>query len=67
MEEHAAENAAEDKKCLAHVEELIEEWSKKGSPVAGLIIEPIQGEGGDNRASDEFFRALQELSARKGS
>ncbi|XP_003738558.1 4-aminobutyrate aminotransferase, mitochondrial [Galendromus occidentalis] len=66
LEQNVAENAAEDKKCLAHVEELIEEWSKKGSPVAGLIVEPIQGEGGDNRASDEFFRALKDLTERKG-
>ena len=67
LEQNVAENAAEDKKCLAIVEELIDEWAKKGNPVAGLIIEPIQGEGGDNRASDEFFRALKDLTEKKGS
>lgn len=64
--ENKAHNDAEDKKALANVEELIESYGKKGSPVAGMIIEPIQGEGGDNRASDEFYRNLRDLAARKG-
>lgn len=66
LEENARENAAEDAKALAHVEELIAQWEKKGCPVAGLIIEPIQGEGGDNRASDEFYKNLRDLAAKKG-
>ncbi|XP_022667073.1 4-aminobutyrate aminotransferase, mitochondrial-like isoform X2 [Varroa jacobsoni] len=66
LEQYAKENAAEDAKSLAHVEELIGQWEKKGCPVAGLIIEPIQGEGGDNRASDEYYRKLRDLSTKKG-
>ncbi len=30
--------------------------------IAGLIIEPIQGEGGDNHFRPEFFRALRTLA-----
>ncbi len=30
--------------------------------IAGLIIEPIQGEGGDNHFRPEFFRALRQLA-----
>jgi len=33
----------------------------RGTPVAGVIVEPIQGEGGDNHASAEFFRGLQQV------
>lgn len=31
-------------------------------PVAAIIIEPIQGEGGDNRASPAFYQALRDLT-----
>jgi len=44
------------------VEELIEKWEKKGNPVAGIIIEPIQAEGGDNHASPRFFQQLQKIA-----
>ncbi|XP_015922767.1 4-aminobutyrate aminotransferase, mitochondrial [Parasteatoda tepidariorum] len=65
LEEHTKENAAEDAKSLAHVEELIEQYKKK-RPVAGLIVEPIQAEGGDNHASDDYFRKLRQLCLKKG-
>lgn len=64
LEEHMSENKAEDAKCLAEVEDLIEEFKRKGRPVAGMIIEPIQAEGGDHHASPEFFQALQKLGKR---
>ncbi|KAG8036223.1 hypothetical protein G9C98_004803, partial [Cotesia typhae] len=34
--------------------------------VAGIIIEPIQAEGGDNHASPEFFQQLQKLTKKYG-
>jgi len=43
------------------VRERIAEFSGRGTPVAGVIVEPIQGEGGDNFASAEFFQALQQI------
>lgn len=33
----------------------------QGAEIAALIIEPIQGEGGDNHFRPEFFRALRRL------
>ena len=32
-----------------------------GDDIAALLIEPIQGEGGDNHFRGEFFRALREI------
>lgn len=67
LEENVRENAQEDARCLAQVESLIETYAKKGVPVAGIIIEPIQSEGGDNEASPEFFQSLQKISKKHGS
>jgi 4-aminobutyrate aminotransferase-like enzyme len=41
---------------LTKVQEIIEDQTKKGVPISGLVIEPIQAEGGDNHASKEFFQ-----------
>jgi len=35
--------------------------SQYGDDIAGLIIEPIQGEGGDNHFRKEFFLALRQI------
>uniref|UniRef100_A0A1A9X4W3 (S)-3-amino-2-methylpropionate transaminase n=1 Tax=Glossina brevipalpis TaxID=37001 RepID=A0A1A9X4W3_9MUSC len=66
LEENASCNEEEDKKCLTRVEELIEEYCKKERPVAGVIVEPIQSEGGDNHASPEFFQQLQCICKKNG-
>jgi 4-aminobutyrate aminotransferase/(S)-3-amino-2-methylpropionate transaminase len=63
LDAHAKENAAEEKKSLEEVEHLIKTWPVK---VAGLIVEPIQSEGGDNHASPAFFRALRQLTKKHG-
>lgn len=48
---------------IFQVEELFEEYNnEKKVPVAGVIIEPIQSEGGDNHASPEFFQELQRIT-----
>ncbi|XP_050507253.1 4-aminobutyrate aminotransferase [Diabrotica virgifera virgifera] len=67
LEQNERENRLEDEKCLAAVEELIEKYNKKGCPVAGIIIEPIQSEGGDNEASPEFFQQLQRIAKKHGA
>lgn len=33
-------------------------------PVAALITEPIQAEGGDNHASSAFFQSLRDITRR---
>ncbi|XP_014482932.1 PREDICTED: 4-aminobutyrate aminotransferase, mitochondrial isoform X2 [Dinoponera quadriceps] len=68
LEENARHNQQEDECCLAEVEELFEKYKKeKRTPVAGVIIEPIQAEGGDNHASPEFFRQLQRIIRKNGA
>lgn len=59
LSEHAAENAAEESRCLAATEQIIRTFP---SPPAAIIIEPIQSEGGDNHASPSFFQGLRTLT-----
>ncbi|KAI8943846.1 hypothetical protein NX059_001818 [Plenodomus lindquistii] len=59
LHEHAAENAAEESRCLAATEEIIKTFP---SPPAAVVIEPVQSEGGDNHASPAFFRGLRNLT-----
>ncbi|KAH7371942.1 aminotransferase class-III-domain-containing protein [Pyrenochaeta sp. MPI-SDFR-AT-0127] len=59
LEEHAAENAKEEQRCLEETERLIKEWHH---PPAAVIVEPIQSEGGDNHATPNFFRGLREIT-----
>merc|ERR1719222_1819277 len=64
LDENVRENEAEDARCLARVEELLAESSADGQPVAGVISEPIQAEGGDNHGSPAFFRGLADICKR---
>ncbi|KAF8246508.1 aminotransferase class-III [Wilcoxina mikolae CBS 423.85] len=59
LEQYAAENAAEEQQCLEETEQLIKSWY---CPVAAVVIEPIQSEGGDNHASPAFFQGLRDLT-----
>lgn len=59
LEEHAEENAKEEQRCLAEVEELLTTFH---SPPAAVIVEPVQSEGGDNHASPAFFQGLREVT-----
>lgn len=59
LEKHAQENAAEEQRCLQEVERLIKEFH---NPVAAVVVEPIQSEGGDNHATPAFFRGLREIT-----
>jgi 4-aminobutyrate aminotransferase / (S)-3-amino-2-methylpropionate transaminase len=58
-DEHVEENAAEEKRSLEEVEHLIKTYKY---PVAAVIIEPVQSEGGDNHASPEFFKGLRKIT-----
>ncbi|EGW33392.1 4-aminobutyrate aminotransferase [Spathaspora passalidarum NRRL Y-27907] len=57
-------NKKEDARCLAIVEELFKTWSV---PIAGVLVEPIQSEGGDNHASAEFFQGLRDITLKHGA
>lgn len=61
--EHEEENRAEEERCLREVEKMITTWY---CPVAALIVEPIQSEGGDNHASAAFFQGLRDLTKKLG-
>eukprot|EP00922_Rhytidocystis_sp_ex-Travisia-forbesii_P065390 GHVS01097167.1.p1 GENE.GHVS01097167.1~~GHVS01097167.1.p1 ORF type:complete len:502 (+),score=55.68 GHVS01097167.1:153-1658(+) len=61
LDQFTEENAAEEKRCLAAVERAIER-NEKSCPVAAIIVEPIQAEGGDNHASPGFFRSLRDIA-----
>ncbi|RXG60141.1 4-aminobutyrate aminotransferase, mitochondrial [Armadillidium vulgare] len=67
LDEHVRENQEEDKKCIEEVDDLMNQYAKKGKPVAGVIIEPIQAEGGDNHGSNDFFRSLQKVVKKNGA
>ena len=62
LEDHVSENQEEDRRCLAEVEELFEKYNKADKLVAGVIVEPVQAEGGDHHASPEFFQGLQKIT-----
>lgn len=59
LQDNAAENAREEKRCIEETERLITEWPL---PPAAVVVEPIQSEGGDNHASPDFFRRLRDLT-----
>jgi 4-aminobutyrate aminotransferase/(S)-3-amino-2-methylpropionate transaminase len=46
LEDHRRENEQEDIRCLEEIEDIIYNKSKSDSPVAAVIAEPIQSEGG---------------------
>ncbi|XP_004627833.1 4-aminobutyrate aminotransferase, mitochondrial isoform X2 [Octodon degus] len=62
LEEFEKDNQQEEARCLEEVEDLIVKYRKKKKTVAGIIVEPIQSEGGDNHASDDFFRKLRDIA-----
>jgi 4-aminobutyrate aminotransferase/(S)-3-amino-2-methylpropionate transaminase len=70
LDAHAAANEAEEARCLDEVERLLKHSAEVTRPedsrVAGMIVEPIQAEGGDNHASPAFFRGLRDLAAKYG-
>lgn len=53
LKEYERENHSEDQHCLEEVEDTIYRYSSQGSqPVAGVIVEPIQSEGGRDLISN---------------
>jgi len=59
LDEHAEYNAKEEQRCLDEAEKLMTTYH---NPVAAIIIEPVQSEGGDNHASPAYFRSLRALT-----
>jgi 4-aminobutyrate aminotransferase/(S)-3-amino-2-methylpropionate transaminase len=63
LEAYVHENTREEERCLQEIENTISSWH---CPVAGIIVEPIQSEGGDNHASADFFQKLQAITKKHG-
>eukprot|EP00920_Eleutheroschizon_duboscqi_P023605 GHVT01058800.1.p1 GENE.GHVT01058800.1~~GHVT01058800.1.p1 ORF type:complete len:263 (-),score=17.11 GHVT01058800.1:5001-5789(-) len=61
LEEHEKQNREEEDECLRQVELALMDSTTK-SPVAAVIVEPIQAEGGDNHATPYFFQGLRDLT-----
>ena len=59
LAEHTKENAEEEARCLAETEHLIQNFH---NPVAAVVVEPVQSEGGDNHASPAFFQGLRDIT-----
>ena len=51
-----------EKKERDSIDQIKNALMKNPNDIAGLIIEPIQGEGGDNHFRDEYFAKLRELA-----
>ncbi|MFQ6614916.1 MAG: L-lysine 6-transaminase, partial [Fidelibacterota bacterium] len=58
-EVHLAEVIKAEEKALSEIKTVL---ANDADDVAALIIEPIQGEGGDNHFRPEFMEALRELA-----
>jgi 4-aminobutyrate aminotransferase / (S)-3-amino-2-methylpropionate transaminase len=61
LEQYEAENAAEVQRCLEEAEDVIKNYH---NPVAAIVIEPVQSEGGDNHAPPAFFQGIREITKR---
>lgn len=60
---HAEQNRAAEARSLEAVQAEIDAHPDE---VAAVIVEPIQGEGGDRHASAGFFQELRRLTAARG-
>lgn len=65
-EDNLEYNKQQDEDCLKNVAELIDYFNEeKKKPVACMVVEPIQSEGGDNLATPYFFQNLQRIAKEK--
>ncbi|ODV83041.1 hypothetical protein CANARDRAFT_203995 [[Candida] arabinofermentans NRRL YB-2248] len=64
LDENKDFNDSEDVRCLEIVENFFKTWH---CPIACIIVEPIQSEGGDNHASRTFFQGLRDLTLKYGA
>jgi L-lysine 6-transaminase len=59
LEDHLDEVLASEKRAIGQIEKAI---ADDGDDIAAIILEPIQGEGGDNHFRAEFFRELRRIA-----
>ena len=63
LEEHLEEVRAAEARAVEQIEEAVR---RHGDDIACLIVEPIQGEGGDNHFRPEFLAELRRLADEHG-
>ena len=56
LEENEEINKENEQCCITETDDII-----KQNNVVAMIVEPVQAEGGDNHASNEYFRNLRQL------
>jgi len=67
LEDNVAENLEEENRCLEETRRIITEQRERGMHCAGVLVEPMQAEGGDNHATAHFFRGLREITKDVGA
>ncbi len=68
LEENIEYNKKQDEACLKEVDQLFGYYKdEKKKPIAGIVVEPIQSEGGDHYGSPYFFQSLQKLAKKHNS
>ncbi len=58
VSERAKAAALKEKQVEKQIREIV---AKKGADIAAIIIEPVQGEGGDNHFRSEWLQALRNI------
>jgi len=58
-DEHIAQTIALEKQAVQEIKAALQ---REGDDIAAMIIEPIQGEGGDNHFRKEFFQELRTIA-----
>jgi L-lysine 6-transaminase len=59
LEKHLDEVVAREQRALSMIEQVL---IRESDEICAIIIEPIQGEGGDNHFREEFLRELRRLA-----
>ncbi|CAJ0582839.1 unnamed protein product, partial [Mesorhabditis spiculigera] len=67
LDQNVDYNKKQDQECIADIEAKILRWkNEKDTPVAALIVEPIQAEGGDHYGSPTFFQGVRDVTKKHG-
>ncbi|KAJ2910991.1 hypothetical protein GGI21_000286 [Coemansia aciculifera] len=63
LDKFSEENSVEEQRCIAETERILDE---NEMPIAAVIVEPVQSEGGDRHASAHFFQELRRITHQRG-
>jgi len=66
LAQFADHNEKEEVHCIKEVERILIESQRGPHPIFAVIVEPIQGGGGDRHATPRFFKNLRDITLRMG-